>query len=80
MFTLQDETIPGVVQHIVECFNIWLASELLEAALRHDFYVEADDENPRRVTVFFVTESELDTLLVEARHAYNQRPLPIAAP
>ena len=79
MFTLQTESIPGGVQHIVECINVWLASELLETALRHDFYVEADVENPRLVTVFFVTESELDTLLVEARHAYDQRPLPIAA-
>lgn len=66
MLTVQTETIPGGVAHSIECANCELASEVLEAALRRDLYIETDDANVRRVSILFITQAQLDDVLIEA--------------
>ncbi|HEY0073411.1 MAG TPA: hypothetical protein VGB77_04855 [Abditibacteriaceae bacterium] len=69
MLTVQTEPIaPNEVAHIVDATNAELASEVLEAALRRDLYIETDDVNARRVSILFITEAQLDDVLIEARN------------
>lgn len=70
MLRIQTESIaPNEVVHIVDADNAELASEVLEAVLRHDLYIETDDANVRRICIFFITQVQLDDLLTEA--CYN---------
>ena len=69
MLTVQTEPIaPNQVMHVVDAHNAELASEVLEAALRRDLYIETDDANVCRICIFFITQAQLDDVLTEARH------------
>lgn len=69
MLRIQTEPIaPHQVMHIVDADNAELASEVLEAALRRDLYIETDSANVRRICIFFITQAQLDEVLTEARN------------
>lgn len=61
--------------HTVDCCDAQLASEILEAALRHDLYAEADEEDGRRIFIFFIGEEILDSVVCEGREAYDKMPI-----
>ena len=79
LVTIRTERVIGGTQHIIWCSDLHLASAVYEAALRRDFFTEADESDPHCMIVFFVQQDELDSLLAEAQTSYNSNMLPLAA-
>lgn len=79
MFTIQSEGHPSQVTHTITAINAQFASVILETALRHELYVETDDSDACRLVIFYIADDYLDSIIIEARDAYDKATLPIAA-